>query len=65
MSTELLAVFQTAKYPQLSDKTIRRLISEKCLSASKVAHRTWRMRASGVDGSIQVHANGKKEDSNE
>jgi hypothetical protein len=65
MSTELLAVSQTAKYMQRSDKTIRCLISKKCLSASKGANRSWRMRASDVDGSIQAHINGKKENSNE
>jgi excisionase family DNA binding protein len=65
MSTELRTVSQTATYLQLSEKTIRRLISEKRLSASKVANRTWRMRASDVDGSIQAHANGKKENRNE
>jgi excisionase family DNA binding protein len=65
MSTELLTVSQIAKYLQLSEKTIRRLISEKRLPASKVANRTWRMRASDVDGYIQAHTNGKKENSNE
>jgi DNA (cytosine-5)-methyltransferase 1 len=65
MSTELLTVSQTAKYLQLSEKTIRRLISENRLSASKVANRTWRIRASDVDDYIQAHTNGKKENSNE
>lgn len=60
MPTELLTVSQTARYLQLSEKTIRRLINENRLSASKVGNRTWRIRASDVDAYIQAHANGKK-----
>jgi DNA (cytosine-5)-methyltransferase 1 len=65
MMDELLTVSQTAKYLQLSEKTVRRLIRERRLSASKVANRSWRIRASDVDDYIQAHTNGKKENNDE
>ncbi|MCL2213701.1 MAG: helix-turn-helix domain-containing protein [Treponema sp.] len=60
MTDELLTVSQTAKYLQLSEKTIRRLITNSKLSASKVGNRSWRIRASDVDKYINAHTNGKK-----
>jgi DNA (cytosine-5)-methyltransferase 1 len=65
MMDELLTVSQTAKYLQLSEKTVRRLIRERRLSASKVANRSWRIRASDVDDYIQAHTNGEKENNDE
>lgn len=65
MTTELLTVSQTAKYLQLSEKTIRRLINEGRLSASRVGSRSWRIRASAVDDYVQAHTNEKKENNNE
>jgi DNA (cytosine-5)-methyltransferase 1 len=61
MTAELLTVSQTAKYLQLSEKTIRRLINDGRLSASKVGSRSWRIRVTDVDNYIQAHTNGKKE----
>ena len=49
MYTELLTVSQTAQYLQLSEKTIRRMISNGSLPASKLGNRTWRIRACDVD----------------
>jgi excisionase family DNA binding protein len=65
MISELLTVSQTAKYLQLSEKTVRRLINEGKLSASKVANRSWRIRATDVEDYIQAHTNGKKESNDE
>ena len=60
MDDELLTIAQTAKYLKLSEKTIRRLISESRLIASKVGNRTWRIKASDIENYIQTNNNGKK-----
>jgi DNA (cytosine-5)-methyltransferase 1 len=65
MSTELMTVSQTAKYLQLSDKTVRRLIKDGRLSASKISDRSLRIRTSDVDAYIQAHTNVKRENNNE
>ena len=49
MDTELLTVSQTAQYLQLSEKTIRRMIGNGSLPASKLGNHTWRIRACDVD----------------
>lgn len=49
MNAELLTVSQTAQYLQLSEKTIRRLIENGKLPASKLSNRSWRIRASDID----------------
>jgi len=49
MNTELLTVSQTARYLQLSEKTVRRMIGSGSLPASKLGNRTWRIRACDVD----------------
>lgn len=49
MDTELLTVSQTAQYLQLSEKTIRRMIGNGSLPASKLGNRTWRIRACDID----------------
>ena len=49
MDTELLTVTQTAQYLQLSEKTIRRMIGNGSLPASKLGNHTWRIRACDVD----------------
>ena len=49
MDTELLTVSQTARYLQLSDKTIRRMIGNGSLPASKIGNHTWRIRACDVE----------------
>ena len=49
MDTELLTVSQTAQYLQLSEKTIRRMIRNGSLPASKLGNRIWRIRACDVD----------------
>ena len=49
MDTELLTVSQTAQYLQLSEKTIRRMIGNGSLPASKLGNRSWRIRSCDVD----------------
>ena len=60
MDSELLTVAQTARYLQFSEKTIRRLIKDGRLPASKIGNRTWRIRTSDIDEYIQANSNGKK-----
>ena len=60
MPSDLLTVSQTAKYLQLSEKTVRRLISDNRLPASKISNRTWRIKTSDIDEYIQANSNGKK-----
>ncbi len=53
MHTDLLTVSQAAKYLQLSEKTVRRLIKNGDLQASRIGTRTWRIRASDIDKYIE------------
>lgn len=57
MDSEIFTVAQTAAYLQLSTKTIRRLISDNKIRASKVSDRSWRIRKSDVDAYIQENSN--------
>lgn len=57
MNTELLTVSQTAAYLQLSEKTVRRLIGNGALQASKLGNRTWRVRACDIDEYINATSN--------
>lgn len=57
MNTELLTVSQTASYLKLSEKTVRRLISNGSLQASKVSNRSWRIRACDIDSYISNTSN--------
>lgn len=59
MNTELLTVSQTAEYLKLSEKTVRRLINNGSLQASKLANRSWRIRACDIDGYISDTSNTK------
>ena len=60
MPSNLLTASQTAKYLQLSGKTIRCLISDNRLPASKISNRTWRIKTSDIDEYIKANSNGKK-----
>ena len=46
--SEILTIPQAAEYLQVCDKTIRRLISNKKLSASKIGG-SWRIKKSDID----------------
>ena len=60
MDDELFTIAQTADYLQVSDKTVRRLINKKELSASRVGERVWRVRESDIVKYLSDNANGKK-----
>ena len=62
MDTELLTVSQTAEYLKLSEKTVRRLITNGSLQASKLSDRSWRIRASAINAYIDAKSNGGSED---
>ena len=57
MSEELLTVAQTARYLQVCDKTVRRLIQNNMLTAFKVGSRTWRIRKYDIDEYLNKHRN--------
>jgi len=56
---EILTIHEAAEYLKISDKTIRRLTSNKLLVASKVGN-TWRIRKSDID-SYLIENNNKQE----
>lgn len=58
MTDEILTVVQTAQYLQVCDKTVRRLIKNRKLTASKVGSRSWRIKKSDIDEYLQSHTNG-------
>lgn len=58
MPDELLTVAQAAAYLKLSEKTIRRLIKDYKLTASKVGDRSWRIRLSIIESYLNTHTNG-------
>lgn len=57
MNTELMTIAQVAEYLQLSEKTIRRLISNGSLQAYKVANRSWRIKFCDVEKYIAAASN--------
>lgn len=65
MNTELLTVAQTAVYLQLSEKTVRRLISKGVLPASKLGDRLLRIRSSDIDDYVASTSNNSKISSTE
>ena len=56
MTNELLTVTQAASYLRVCDKTVRRLIASKQLTASKVG-RTWRIKREEIDDYLQSTTN--------
>ena len=59
MNTELYTVSQTAKYLQLSEKTVRRLIGNGSLPASKLSSRAWRIRFCDIEKYVEITSNNK------
>jgi len=57
MADELLTVSQAAAYLKLSEKTIRRLIKERLLLASKVDGRSWRIKAEDIERYLSINTN--------
>jgi len=60
MDDELLTITQTAEYLRISDKTVRRLIKDDKLAASKVGERVWRVKESDIAKYLRDNSNGKK-----
>lgn len=48
MDNEIMTIQQAAEYLQVCDKTVRRLISKKELSASKIG-KSWRIKKSDIE----------------
>ena len=57
MENKILTISQTASYLQISDKTVRRLINDGKLRASKLSNRTWRIRLCDIDTYLQDSSN--------
>lgn len=58
MNGELLTISQTATYLKLSEKTVRRLINENRLRASKIGNRSWRISSCDIDSYVKSKSNG-------
>ncbi|MCE5293986.1 MAG: helix-turn-helix domain-containing protein [Chlamydiales bacterium] len=58
MQSELYTVAQAAKYLQVCDKTIRRLIGGKILKASKVG-KSWRINEADIIDYLNSQTNFK------
>lgn len=56
MSDEIFTVLQAAQYLKVSEKTIRRLIKSKKLTASRVGSRSLRIRHD-IDQYLANHTN--------
>lgn len=60
MSDLIFTVAQTAEYLQVCDKTVRRLIMERHLVASRVGMRSWRIKKSDIDEYLISNTNEKE-----
>ena len=60
MAEELLTVTQTAKYLKVSEKTVRRLIKDRQLIASKVGS-SWRIKESDITKYLRNNTNERGE----
>ena len=58
MQMDIMTISQTAAYLQVCEKTIRRLIEKKDLTASKVGG-SWRIKKSDVDDYLENNKNSK------
>ena len=56
MKNDILTITQTAEYLQVCDKTVRRLIASKQLTASKIG-KSWRIKASDIDEYMEMTRN--------
>lgn len=57
MSDEIFTVLQAAQYLKVSERTIRRLIKSKKLTASRVGSRSLRIRQNDIDQYLANHTN--------
>ena len=60
MPDEIFTVKQTAQYLKVNEKTVRRLIKDCKLIASKVGSRSWRIMKANIDEYLANNTNGKK-----
>lgn len=56
MQMDIMTISQTASYLQVCEKTIRRLIEKKELTASKVGG-SWRIKKTDVDDYLENNKN--------
>lgn len=56
MAEELFTVGQAAEYLQVCEKTVRRLINSKTLTASKVG-KGWRIKKTDIDTYLSKNSN--------
>ena len=61
MANDILTVSQVAEYLQLSEKTVRRLIANGELTASKVGGRSWRIKEIDIEQYFNANTNGKEQ----
>ena len=60
MANDILTVSQVAEYLQISEKTVRRLIANGGLTASKVGGRSWRIKETDIEQYLNANTNGKE-----
>lgn len=56
MQVDIFTIQQAAKYLQVCDKTVRRLIAKNELIASKVG-KSWRIKKEDIDGYLEKNKN--------
>ena len=61
MENDILTVSQVAEYLQISEKTVRRLIANGELTASKVGGRSWRIKGTDIEQYLDANTNGKEQ----
>ncbi len=57
---ELFTIAQTAEYLKVCDKTVRRLIKNNELGASRVGN-SWRIKRSDIEKYLDENKNGRRE----
>ena len=58
---DIFTVSQVAEYLQISEKTVRRLIANGELTASKVGGRSWRIKETDIEQYLNENTNGKEQ----
>ena len=58
---DIFTVAQVAEYLQISEKTVRRLIANGELTASKVGGRFWRIKKADIEQYLNANTNGKEQ----
>lgn len=56
MKNDILTITQTAEYLQVCEKTVRRLIASKQLTASKIG-KAWRIKSSDIEEYLEMTRN--------